>query len=1047
MHTEAESIKPPLPKKNLRDVLFMAEQAAETGVKVLPGNSWALHYPKNGEKRAAKLQELLKGKTRPEDVAEDIKPDALIYDMSELEAKDGFQNVSARIRQATANVAYYDYRRFAELVASMKGLNVDIPTIQQIYDGIAQSRIAKEIIDRSLSTGRQQMETALRAEAASMIEDFKSQASMERVLNALKLNWLCDDMRYIRTDQRDKAIAQLTEEERPLYETLRDSYRRYVQEGEQKDYESLVGNVRKTTPRMKFEPTPEETKEPEGMSESMKDLMKEIEPFMDQADPQRRSDPGIPEEFHDTYDPRPSPTSGEETSTSRPWFEITPSGKSTAVLLGDYCSARSSYYDNSSKNWSNKTALSPYNKSASGDLRQTISATVVNPVTSIPIPNHYTLDISSLKHIGNKPEIFRDQNGCFFVKVNGSCSLKIDFLAEKPPFSNSPINDDLQPIYKGTLSTESENLITQLKGGNLDKVEQLRNYLLSHHYYPAGGDLQAAGALQLKLRGESTPDNYIQNLEKSEYLECYSANTLFIAMLRRAGIPARLVMGHKVQSANQGKAVIDANTKHAWAEVWDGIAWRRFDATPRPKPEDKKKDQDKKDQSDNTPTDEANDGGIEQPTPPPQQEQGEKQKGKKSKQKGQQMGEASDSDMKEAQSNLDEAEKTVEKMEKQKDALDKKMEKAESFKELKEMQEELEKADLLDDQKDDLQSKLEAKKSELKTDMKDELEKMLEDGFMEEDEVNKLEKELAEAEADKLDELQRRIEEENTLYNEYEDIKAEIMPQVDRWYEYFAKRLPHQLEIEDDLDTLTRQGAFNRRSVMRPRNLIFNLVKNPRVIRPNIKPLFISFTVLDVSGSMSKNNKLKMARKYLVFKNELFSKIGKEFGYIRWADYIFSDSVSEIKTCAQEYDSPQRYRYQDGSNMTVKARLMKAIQAGGGTNMLDAIKRASSDLNEETYDYPDYASALYFIGDGEDTCGNEANIKKFLEIKDAEHGFGKHMLAAIMLGDERVRAKLAEIFGDEHTTVADDFDELIEKNMLKFDEDIEVYLKGKTTTA
>lgn len=42
------------------------------------------------------------------------------------------------------------------------------------------------------------------------------------------------------------------------------------------------------------------------------------------------------------------------------------------------------------------------------------------------------------------------------------------------------------------------------------------------------------------------------------------------------------------------------------------------------------------------------------------------------------------------------------------------------------------------------------------------------------------------------------------------------------------------------------------------------------------------------------------------------------------------------------------------------------------------------------------------------------------------------------------RRELADIFGDEHTTVAPDFETLIEQSMYKFDEDIEAYLRDKT---
>ena len=158
----------------------------------------------------------------------------------------------------------------------------------------------------------------------------------------------------------------------------------------------------------------------------------------------------------------------------------------------------------------------------------------------------------------------------------------------------------------------------------------------------------------------------------------------------------------------------------------------------------------------------------------------------------------------------------------------------------------------------------------------------------------------------------------------------------------------------------------------------------------------------------------------------------------------FSDSVTEIKGFEQDYDSPQRYSFNDGAQSTVKVRLMKELVTQGGTNMLDGIKKAAIELNKQVEEYPDYASSFYFVGDGGDTHGNAANITRFLQINDSERGFGEHMYSAVLLGNESQRRELAEIFGDDHTNVAPNFDELIEKSMDKFDEDIEEYLKTKT---
>jgi len=330
----------------------------------------------------------------------------------------------------------------------------------------------------------------------------------------------------------------------------------------------------------------------------------------------------------------------------------------------------------------------------------------------------------------------------------------------------------------------------------------------------------------------------------------------------------------------------------------------------------------------------------------------------------------------------------------------------------------------------------------MKDKIKDELDKMVEDGFMDEKKRDEILKELEQKQLEELDRVQKEVEQKNRLYNEYEDIREEVMLLVDKWFRYFAERLPRQEEVSFDEDSLTRQGAFNRRSVMKSRNLLFGMVKNPREIKPSVKPRFMASILVDVSGSMA-GEKLKSARKLLVFYSELFSRVSEAFGYIRFSVDTFSDSVTEIKGYKQDYDSPQRYDFADGTQSTVKVRLMQRLATEGGTNMLDGIKKAAGELNKEVEEYPDYASAFYFVGDGGDTYGNAANIRNFLSMNEAERGFGEHMYSAILLGNESQRRELADIFGEEHTNVAPDLDLLIERSMEKFDEDLEEYLKTK----
>jgi len=1043
--------KPSSPKLT-REMLFLAEQAAEGKLKVLPGKEWSLHYPASPEVRVEKLQGLLDGRYAAAEVAHDIKPDALFYDVEDIQ-KQGLEKVSARIRDLSAFITHYDYPRFAKFVEGMRGREIPLAELDNLYGEITKTRIQKKMIDAYGYTGRKQMETALRAEAAGLAEEISHLPRSQKVLKALKANWLSEDFGLVSTEERDRIVSELSGDERALFEKLQTSYRDYVQKGDESGYKKIVETVREEMPKLQKEKTDGQP------SESMQELEKELEPFMDQAvPPGMPEDPAIPPDDQDEYHtppPAPDQSSGEskEKTPVRPIFEIKP------PLGGYYISGRKSYFDIDTKTWSKKKKLVQYNASVEGKERSTISGTLENGLKSLPIPNGYALDAASIKYKGTRPEILRDQNGCFYLEVKGDGTFSVDFLPEEKPFVGTTIPEDKTPLYRGSLSAKTEAAISKLIGLPLQKAEQARQYILANHFYPGGGDLKKAQALQYKLRSESTGDNYLQNLDQSEYLEYYSANTKFIAMVRQAGVPARLVIGHKVEGAQDGKSAITENTGHAWSEIWDGQTWRRFDATPRPKPEDKKEsDKDEKD-SGKEPAEEAQDGGVDS-----SQEKQEKQEdgqpggqGSKSEkpgeQKGQlssdsgdptdQMSDASDSEMQQAESQLQQAKEQMERVAEAQRQLDEKIQKADKFKDLADLQKEVEKSELFDDLKKDLTEKLEAKEEQMKDEIKDELDKMVDDGFMDEKKRDEILKKLEEKKLEELDRVQKEIEQENRLYNEYEDIRKEIKPLVDKWFRYFAERLPRQNEAGFDEDSLTRQGAFNRRSVMKPRNLLFGTVKNPREIRPSVKPRFMASILVDVSGSMG-GEKLMNARKLLIFYSELFSRISKAFGYIRFSINIFSDSVTKIKGFDQDYDSPQRYDFSGGTHSTIKARLMEKLATKGGTNMLDGIKHAAAELNKEVREYPDFASAFYLVGDGGDTCGNAANITRFLSINETEHGFGEHLYSATLLGNEAQRQELAAILGDEHTNVAPDFDELIKKSMYRFDEDTKKYLRNKT---
>jgi len=1127
-------------KMPLKEMLFLADQAAEAGLKVYPGKAWGMHYPSGGSVRREKLEGLLEGRYTAGEVLNDIKPDAIIYDLKEL-VDEGVDSVNARVRDYSSTVAYYDYERFARFVESMQGTGMDLDSVQKMYEGVARSRIRKKIYDAYGQTGRRQLAKSLQEEAARSVKNIVDLSSLNRVMEALKITWLAEDMRLIPSGERDKAVKALSAEESESYKALLKSYKRYAQNGDKSAYDELVEAVKEHMGGQKEEQEgekpgqQEQLGQPEQQSDEAQKLMEQLQEFMDESvPPGMKGDPSIPEEDKDEYETPPpgkeQPKGDKESAEKQEtvFFTITPSGSSKFPMTGDYCKGHKSYYDVPRKTWSKRKRLVSYTNGLKGNERQTIAGRTSAGIKAIPLPNGYALDFTSLS--ADAPaKILRDQNGCFYIQTDGVCNFLIDFLKEAQSFHCPPIAEDLQHLYTGSLSSETEAMIASLAGTPLQKAKQAQKHILDHHAYPAGGNLQAAGALQFKLR-EAPADKYIQGLDQSEYLECYSANTLFVAMVRKAGVQARLVVGHKVEGAVEGKALITDQTGHAWSEIWDGSAWRRVDATPRARKKDKSpedREDEKKKQEKKTAGQKADDGGVEPPPGPKEEgegeeggesveggEEGESDEGGESGESGESGGEggesgesggesgeagesgesggessgeegegggsetggqgggeqgggdltedvksriadqekniaesdlpeeAGDAEMQEGKEQMEQVREKMEEMEKKKRELKDKTAQAESFKELDKIEKELEKEDLIEQFKEEIEKQIKAQEEKMKKEIKDQAENMTEDGFMDEKQKDQILDELEKSlDPSRLDELARQVEQDNHLYNAYEEIKEEIMPMVDEWYEYFVEKLPRQEDIEVDEDSRTRRGIFDRKAVMRPRNLLFGTIKNPRVIRPSIKPKFLASIMLDVSGSMQ-GEKLLMARKLLVFYCELFTRISKEFGYIRFSIDTFSDGVTGIKNYDHDYDSTERYDF-GGRADTIKARLMKAVTPSGGTNMLDAIQKAAVDLNRETADYPDYASALYFVGDGGDGYGNQANIRNFLSINDAKHGFGDHMYSAIMLGDKTQKQVLADIFGEEHTTVAPDFDSLIKESMEKFDGDIEFYLSGK----
>lgn len=1158
-------------RDNLRQHLYLAEQAATGGTPIYPGTEWGQHYATDIASRNSLIQGLLDGTVNPDEAASQLKPDGLVYDAGELESPEGLSGLMSRVRDATAQIAYYDYERFAQFITKMGGTGIDAQVAKEIYDRIAQSRTRKVLLDAYGFTGRQQINQALLQESAQTIANFARLGSGEKIFEALKLNWAAQDLRALPTSEVEKVISQLNEGERAVFDALQDPYRQFVKVGNPASFDELAQAVKsalgqpveepeaeapseetppKTEPESKESPQEGQKKgdgqgqgtgqgegqegqqgqdqgEGEGQNPGQGGLPgiggpgdqqgQGQQPGPGQTPPQTQPTPtqseqkpeeqqpqeppqdpsqDIEEEFKDKSGPTPTPDNPvappdyqEEQQISKErgapgvFYYITPAGTSTAPMLGHYAASKKSHFDPASRTWrSGPSTLTPYTQTVTGTERQTITSAgpISGRLNTVQIPTNYALDLASLQYQGARPEIFRDQNGCFHIQAPGSCSFSIDFLKEPIPFIDPPTPEDLQLLYQGELSPETETFLRALTGSAIDRAKALGAFIRSHHFYIADGNLDAAQALKYQF-SQLPFGEFFRSIDGSKYLECTLTHTLFVGIMRKLGIPARVVSGDNVDQVTNGRAQIDSNTAHLWAEIWDGSRWIKFDVTPPPE-HPQKQDQDKQQegqQAEDNGTDEGEEGKEGQEGEPGEdgQDQGGEQggqsgggtpgesgqpkegqgKGKRvprpdMKFKDKQQSEATDQQMQTGQKALQEAQETMKRMQQARQKLEQDLQKAQSFQDLDRLGKQADQADIFEEMKDELKEKLEAIKEAKKEELRETLEEMGEDGFIEEEEKERLLEAMQSGQTKDLDQVRHQVEVEGKLFTEYQAIKERVKDKVDEWFEYFVERLPKQRETSVDEAIMRRKGVLNRRQMMKPINLIMGTVKNPREIVDSTKPLFLAGIVVDFSRSVITMDPTKKAatEELLVFYCELFDRIVQTHGYMRFAIDAFHDKVISIKNYDQDYSSSERYEYPDGVKSTVKVRMMKALKTEGGTYILPALKHAAKALNEQSEEYPDYLSAMYFIGDGEDSHEDPTHttrIRRFVNNLSPENGFGPHLRSAIFLGNEQDRRQLADIFrdpnGNDHVTVCSNFDQLIELSMLKFDEDIQEYLSDK----
>jgi hypothetical protein len=247
-----------------------------------------------------------------------------------------------------------------------------------------------------------------------------------------------------------------------------------------------------------------------------------------------------------------------------------------------YYSGRKSYYNIPSKLWSKKKIFSSY-QPVSIDMTEkkyVFTGKVVRWVFALPLPVNSLIDPKSIHPSLPQVKIEQDQKGCFYIISTDSHEIQFDFYTNQIVHEKPFISADSEKIVTGTLTENTMKLLESLKSSSksmqekawevCDHIALIKKYSVEYQFY---------------IYHTSTSQDYFYNLDASPVLECYSANTLYVGLMRELGIPARLCSGHNLDTKNEygGKSHISNQTGHAWSEIWDDWSWVLMDATPRQK--------------------------------------------------------------------------------------------------------------------------------------------------------------------------------------------------------------------------------------------------------------------------------------------------------------------------------------------------------------------------------------------------------------------------------------------------------------------------------
>lgn len=689
------------------------------------------------------------------------------------------------------------------------------------------------------------------------------------------------------------------------------------------------------------------------------------------------------QEYKNKYDPRDTEF-GESSWESPRFAEISPS------YSGYYTSAEKPSFDPSVNQWEENQQLSPYISNMSiGNKSYSYAINLKKWLIPLPLPEWSEIDTTRIYYSGNNAPIFLcDQNGCFYVECQENHQqLSFSFCLQKKSIISSVLPEDSEKMIFVHLSSAAQHALALCRGKSPEEMARIiRSYIFRSKKYST--------KVQWTLRNTSNSKNYIANLDKSPILECYSANTLFCAMMRELWVPARLVVWHMAQWVSpEWSSLLSSNNGHAWSKIWNGREWIRFDATPTEKEDGEKSEQNMDEQQEQW--EDSGDGNMDKnQSSESGKESGEKwDQGweqwweqwdnsgddSKSGNSGKPWDQGSSNPWKSPKELLDELiEKAKENsFSRQAESMEKVIEKLEEAKSKEDIRKILDESWLDDFAKDEIdtiwnEEILEREKKELdeirNSNDEEALNKALKDSLLDDEYKKKLNEYAAEIRKF-IQEAKNRMKsdmermgftnEEISLYKAYKDLEKEVEWEVRKQIAALERILPPKYKIVSD-DRRYRSG-----NLLADTGALVNhvLTNDPNVFRRTKEekdPTEINMyetIIIDRSGSMGSFTSHGSALRASVKAGIIRAKVLEHFK-VDFSILFFDDDVESVMDFGEKFS--------DRKKSSIPSNMMRSLVKSWGTNIsAPLVYTWDSMKRERRKKWWAHFWNITFIGDGE----------------------------------------------------------------------------------